>query len=52
LSLESEGLDDVMDETKDTKEILHNYIDALETKVNKVHVKNLIDELYIEAQNI
>ncbi len=52
LSLESEGLDDVMDETKDTKEILHNYIDALETKVNKVQVKNLIDELYIEAQNI
>ena len=52
LNLESEGLNEIMDETKDTKEILHTYIDSLETKVDKVQVKRLIDELYVEAQSI
>jgi len=52
LNLESEGLNEIMDETKDTKEILHTYIDSLETKVDKVQVKRLIDELYIEAQSL
>ena len=52
LSLESEGLNEIMDETKDTKEILHDYINSLETKVDKTQIKQLIDELYIEAQNL
>jgi hypothetical protein len=52
LNLEIEVGEDLMDETKDTKEILHTYIDALETKVDKIHVKRLIDELYVEAQNL
>jgi hypothetical protein len=52
LNLESEGLDEILDETKDTKDILHDYINSLETKVNKIEIKRLIDELYVEAQNI
>lgn len=52
LNLESEGLNEIMDETKDTKEILHTYIDGLETKVDKAQIKKLIDELYVEALNI
>jgi len=52
LNLEAEGIDEILDETKDTKEILHNYIDAMETRVDKVHVKRIIDELYTEAQSI
>ena len=52
LSLESEGLDEMLDETKDTKDILHDYINSLETKVDKLQIKLLIDELYVEAQNI
>jgi DNA repair exonuclease SbcCD nuclease subunit len=52
LNLESEGLNEIMDETKDTKDILHTYIDSLETKVDKAQIKKLIDELYVEASNI
>jgi DNA repair exonuclease SbcCD nuclease subunit len=52
LNLESEGLNEIMDETKDTKDILHTYIDSLETKVDKIQVKRLIDELYVEAQSL
>jgi hypothetical protein len=52
LNLESEGLNEILDETKDTKDILHSYIDAFETKVDKVHIKRIVDELYIEASSI
>jgi small nuclear ribonucleoprotein (snRNP)-like protein len=52
MNLESVGAEEIMDETKDTKEILHNYIDSLETNVNKNKVKSLVDELYIEAMNL
>ena len=52
LNMESEGLDEILDETKDTKDILHTYIDGFETKVDKTHIKRIVDELYIEAQNI
>ena len=52
LNLESEGVDEILDETKDTKEILHNYIESLDTNVDKDMIKKLIDDLYIEAQNV
>lgn len=52
LNLESAGVDDILDETKDTKEILHNYIDSLETSIDKNKVKMTIDDLYIEAMNV
>jgi DNA repair exonuclease SbcCD nuclease subunit len=52
LNLESEGVEDILDETKDTKEILHSYIDSLDTKVDRKDIKMLIDDLYIEAQQI
>jgi DNA repair exonuclease SbcCD nuclease subunit len=52
LNLESEGVEDILDETKDTKEILHSYIDSLDTKVDRKDIKMLIDDLYSEAQQI
>lgn len=52
LNIENEGVDDILDETQDTKDILHSYIDSIETNISKQHIKKLIDELYIEAQNI
>ena len=52
LNIENEGVDDILDETQDTKDILHTYIDSLETNISKTNIKRLIDELYIEAQNV
>ena len=52
LNFESEGVEDILDETKDTKEILHGYIDTLDTKTNKVSIKTVIDELYNEALSV
>jgi len=52
LDLEDSGVDDILDETKDTKDILHDYVRSIDTKADKVRIKELIDELYSEAQNI
>jgi hypothetical protein len=52
LNLEDAGVDEILDETKDTKDILHDYIQSIDTKSNKQKIKELIDELYIEASNI
>ena len=37
---------------KDTTEILSQYIDSLETNVDKGKVKSLVDELYHEALSL
>lgn len=52
LNLESAGVEEILDETKDTKDILHDYIDSIDTNIEKKKIKNLIDSLYVEAQNI
>lgn len=52
LNLESTGLEDILDETKDTKEILHEYIDSIDTNIEKNKIKQVIDNLYVEASNI
>jgi len=52
LNLESAGVDDILDETKDTKEILHSYIDSLDTNIDKGKIKNTIDALYQEALSL
>jgi len=52
LNLESAGVEEILDETKDTTEILHNYIDSLETTADKGMIKRTVDELYNEALNI
>lgn len=52
LNLESSGVDEILDETQDTKEILHSYIDSIETSVEKKKIKKVIDELYLEAMNL
>lgn len=52
LNLESSGVDEILDETKDTKDILHDYIDSIETAIEKVKIKKVIDSLYVEAMSI
>jgi predicted phosphodiesterase len=44
--------DDLIDEAQDTRTILHQYIDSIETSVDKIKVKATITELYTEALNI
>jgi hypothetical protein len=52
LNLDAEGVDEILDETKDTTEILSQYINGLETTVDKGKVKTLIDDLYHEALSL
>lgn len=52
LNLESSGVDEILDETQDTKDILHSYIDSIETSIEKKKIKKVIDELYLEAINL
>jgi hypothetical protein len=52
LNLEDAGVDEILDETKDTKDILHQYIESIDTSVDKGNIIKVIDELYIEAQQI
>jgi DNA repair exonuclease SbcCD nuclease subunit len=42
-------VDDLVGEAKDTKDILHSYIDNVDTKIDKNRIKSVIDELYVEA---
>ena len=52
LNLESSGVEEILDETKDTKDILNSYIDSIETKVDKKVIKDVVNELYTEALNV
>ena len=52
VNLDGITVDDMMEEAKDTKDILHTYIDNVETKLDKIKIKKVIDELYLEAMNI
>ena len=52
LNLETAGVDEILDETKDTTEILHNYIDSLDTTIERHKIKTLVDELYNEALSL
>lgn len=44
--------DKMLDETQDTKDILHSYIDSVETTIDRKKIKSVIDELYQEAINL
>jgi DNA repair exonuclease SbcCD nuclease subunit len=52
LNIENISEDEIIDETKDTKHILHSYVDGIETNVDRKQVKNIIDELYAEAMSL
>lgn len=52
LNLGDISTEEMMDDAKDTKDILHSYIDNVDTKLDKTKIKSVIDELYIEAMNI
>jgi DNA repair exonuclease SbcCD nuclease subunit len=42
-------VDEMISETKDTKDILHSYVDNVDTKIDKNRIKRVIDEIYTEA---
>jgi len=44
--------DDVVDEAEDTMTILDKYIDGLETNLDSMRLKNLMREIYNEAQSL
>ena len=52
LNLESAGVEDILDETKNTQEILHDYVDSIDTEIDKSRIKNVVNALYNEAVNI
>lgn len=52
LNLSDVTVDEMLEEAKDTKDILHSYIDNVDTKLDKRVIKSVIDELYTEALNI
>ena len=45
LDLGSVEVDNMIEEAKDTKNILHSYIDSVDTKVDKKKVKSVVDSL-------
>ena len=47
---ESEALDDSID-LEDTMTLLSNYVDSVETDVDKERLKTLLKTLYVEAQH-
>lgn len=49
LNLSDVGVDVLLEDAKDTQQIMHNYIDTVETKIEKTRLKNFIDILYNEA---
>lgn len=52
LNLESAGVNDILDETKNTQDILHDYVDSIETDIDKGRIKGVVNALYNEAMNI
>lgn len=52
LNLESAGVEEILDETQSTDALLHDYVDSLETTIQKNKIKRLIDNLYNEAISI
>lgn len=52
LNLGDVTIDQMLDDTKDTKDILHAYIDNVDTKIDKKKIKTVIDEIYTEAINL
>lgn len=52
MNLDELGEEELIDEAQDTHTILTQYIEGLETKVDKTHIKNFVTQLYNEAVNI
>ena len=47
-----ESVDDEKVNLEDTKDLLDTYVDAVETDLDKDHIKLKLRELYTEAQNL
>jgi DNA repair exonuclease SbcCD nuclease subunit len=52
LSFGDVSVDDMLGEAKDTKDILHAYIDNVDTNLDRNRIKRVIDELYAEAISV
>lgn len=51
-SLDDSNIEEMLNDMMDTKDILHSYIDGVDTKMNKVKIKKIIDQLYHESINL
>ena len=52
LNLADYGDEEILDETKDTSELLNDYIESIETSADKERVKSVVNELYSEALSL
>lgn len=52
LEMNNRGNDFVIEQSKNTLELLHNYIDTQELNVDTGKLKNLMQEIYIESLNM
>lgn len=52
LNLADYGDEEILDETKDTSELLSDYIESIETTADKERVKSVVNELYSEALSL
>lgn len=52
LNLESSGVEEILDESKDTKDIIKGYLEGIDTNIDKKKIMRLVEELYTEALSV
>jgi hypothetical protein len=52
LNLAELGTEEILDETKDTSELLNDYIESIDTQADKDRIKAVVNELYSEALSL
>mgnify|MGYP003681964181 CR=1 FL=1 len=52
LSHAGEDVESMLEEAKGTKDIMHSYIDSVDTKIDRREIKTVVDFLYEEAINL
>lgn len=52
LNLSELGTEEILDETKDTSELLSEYIDSIDTQADKDRIKSVVNDLYHEALSL
>jgi hypothetical protein len=49
---ETEAMDDEEMSVEDTMTVLSDFVDTIQTDLEKTRIKNILQELYVEAQNV
>lgn len=52
LDLSSVGIDDTVDDVKNTRDIMNTYVESIETNIQKEQIKTYVNSLYQKAMNI